>query len=219
MLWRPPAGRRKTARARINMPLASISQREQREHVHAGYCAATLGAEGRQCLPSDTQGSWKVQRERACVRLCNNCAQCQYISFSEKLMDCSWFSSCNMSQLRKDFSTGHETQHVKRKSAGRTRFSCAAYDRLGHWRPSSIAEQFGSWRCPLWEDDHVRFNCSSFPFRRYAVKGCSPPSALGLLSSGHRVLFFIGDSLTLQAPPRPADPAVIHRPTHTLQRT
>ena len=37
---------------------------------------------------------------QACLDKCRACARCNYITFSEKYSDCSWYHSCDMTQLQ-----------------------------------------------------------------------------------------------------------------------
>lgn len=40
-----------------------------------------------------------------CIQRCRACTRCRYVSFSQKLADCSWYHACNLTQLnmRVDF--------------------------------------------------------------------------------------------------------------------
>ena len=54
---------------------------------------------------------------------CRQCARCSTVSYSLEHDDCSWFASCNISSLGKQFNTGHRTLQVRRGGCGRAFFS------------------------------------------------------------------------------------------------
>ena len=60
---------------------------------HRGYCGQT--EVGGNC-ETGHQGSWAgVATMQDCVGRCHACARCQYISFSKKFDDCSWYAACD----------------------------------------------------------------------------------------------------------------------------
>ena len=83
-----------------------------------GYCAETPFSTVR--LPTEAcrppggalleKGSWKlVESAEACLELCTRCTACRYVSYSYKLGDCSWFTTCNKAALHTEQPTGHCT--------------------------------------------------------------------------------------------------------------
>ena len=57
---------------------------------------------GGDCL-SGTLGAWEVPKGEgidACVKRCERCARCRFVSFSAINADCSWFSTCETRALR-----------------------------------------------------------------------------------------------------------------------
>ena len=45
-------------------------------------------------------GAWQTPTTlRECVNACQGCARCNYISFSARNRDCSWFHNCSFSEL------------------------------------------------------------------------------------------------------------------------
>ena len=57
------------------------------------------------------------ERERGgmqdCVLKCLECPRCNYVSFSRKEHDCSWYQHCNLSALNNELDTGHHTRRVR----------------------------------------------------------------------------------------------------------
>ena len=72
-----------------------------------GSCGVTQAGEAGDC-ERGTRGSfgWPGRSLRladavgACLHACSHCSQCRYISVSARFSDCSWYSSCRLSQLR-----------------------------------------------------------------------------------------------------------------------
>ena len=87
-------------------------------HGHCGF-----GTSGADCNTEDS-GSWQFNRteaknwkvaQAACARRCNACARCQFVSYSLKERDCSWFAMCNMENLKflvQDFRS-QRVRHIK----------------------------------------------------------------------------------------------------------
>ena len=153
------------------------------------------------------RGSWVEKRADSCVERCRSCAQCKFVSFSAAANDCSWFAKCDMDRLETADNSyrplHHYTFRVKHGRVRRRADSCTSdqFDRDGTWTPTTLEKYFGSWRCPLWETEPKRFNCSrALPFRTLRSGRCgAPPSALRLLSDGdHRTIYFVGDSVSQQ---------------------
>ena len=106
-----------------NLPAPRLVR--QRERFAVGYCAATAefvlnAAQGGDCA-SGSKGSWALppfakrdfaSARAACVTHCNACARCAVVSYSPKWGDCSWFSSCDLSALRRDVE-GFRTVRVR----------------------------------------------------------------------------------------------------------
>lgn len=76
---------------------------------HKGFCDVAETGEGLQqdaCEHAE-KGSvplgpaFGIRTRQQCVDFCfSRCKQCRYVSFSKELMDCSWYSRCDMSLLR-----------------------------------------------------------------------------------------------------------------------
>ena len=91
--------------------------------VHAGYCEVTI-AGGVDCA-FGTKGSWELQVNEtrtpevaldSCMQRCRACSRCNYVSVSRRFGDCSWFSRCNVSDLR-SLPRSFRTIQVKSKAA------------------------------------------------------------------------------------------------------
>ena len=78
-----------------------------------GYCDTTSDGQGEQCRPQDSKGTWRIGSRQACLARCVACAQCHYISFSEKFSDCSWFRTCDLSGLSMEHSSSHVSMQVR----------------------------------------------------------------------------------------------------------
>ena len=78
-----------------------------RSQASRGSCGVTREGDEGDCKRG-TRGSfgWPGRSSRlvdavgACLRVCSQCSQCRYISVSARFSDCSWYSSCRLSQLR-----------------------------------------------------------------------------------------------------------------------
>ena len=70
--------------------------------VGSGHCGETTG--GGHCALGSS-GSWSGIPDRfACLRLCEMCPRCRFISFSRARDDCSWYSSCAIRPLEDSWS-------------------------------------------------------------------------------------------------------------------
>ena len=86
----------------VSTPFAAWRSRAAR-----GTCGVTHEGDAGDCQRG-TRGSfgWPGRSSRladavgACLHLCSQCSQCRYISVSARFSDCSWYSSCPLSQLR-----------------------------------------------------------------------------------------------------------------------
>ena len=86
----------------VSTPFAAWRSRAAR-----GSCGATREGDAGDCQRG-TRGSfgWPRRSSRladgvgACLHLCSQCSQCRFISVSARFSDCSWYSSCQLSQLR-----------------------------------------------------------------------------------------------------------------------
>ena len=101
------------ARLQALPQLHGVSVREStpfaawRSRAARGSCGATRKGDAGDCQRG-TRGSfgWPSRSSRladgvgACLHLCSQCSQCRYISVSARFSDCSWYSSCQLSQLR-----------------------------------------------------------------------------------------------------------------------
>ena len=72
-------------------PMISPAPRD----AHMGHCGITQpGHAGRWCRAKDTNGTFAARTPQACAKACWRCAKCNFISFSMKESDCSWYESC-----------------------------------------------------------------------------------------------------------------------------
>ena len=86
----------------VSTPFAAWRSRAAR-----GACGVTHEGDAGDCRRG-TRGSfgWPGRSSRladavgACLHSCSQCSQCHYISVSARFSDCSWYSSCELSQLR-----------------------------------------------------------------------------------------------------------------------
>ena len=83
------------------LPSAALEER--------GYCESA--PEGGSCARADL-GSWVMASSIECARRCLGCERCNYISYSHRTGDCSWFHECDVSRLRVS-GDGHVTQQLK----------------------------------------------------------------------------------------------------------
>ena len=91
-----------------------VERNEREVPLLAGHCGATRV--GSKCAAPGESGAWQTgpwaaqlgslsPRKRdhqllmMCLQECSRCDTCGYISFSLSQQDCSWYASCNMSQL------------------------------------------------------------------------------------------------------------------------
>ena len=88
-----------------------------RRLARPGHCG-TAGVNA-DCQVDDA-GSWVFDRSEAsswqeaaeaCVRRCNSCERCRYVSYSLRRQDCSWFEHCNLEKLP-NFVSGFRTLAV-----------------------------------------------------------------------------------------------------------
>ena len=96
--------------------------------VRKGHCGVT---EGSGVCEIDLQGSWELNStesssvsaaQGACTRRCEQCRNCNYVSFSTSHHDCSWFVACEPKYMVQDGAVA-ETFHtvkVKAKRASKT---------------------------------------------------------------------------------------------------
>ena len=71
-----------------------------------GYCGPTFG---RGDCETDERGSWDGRPSRdqaACEAMCSRCGRCNYVSFSLKHGDCSWYRNCDLRDLRRSPPSG-----------------------------------------------------------------------------------------------------------------
>ena len=89
-------------------------------HVGRGYCSASSeGSEG-DCARG-LIGTWLIGDLPQCIERCKQCAQCNFVSFSKRHRDCSWFAGCATKALGKLYGgDAFDTFRVK-PARGRTR--------------------------------------------------------------------------------------------------
>ena len=90
---------------------------------HPGFCGVTNVLEGVQCLPTEVQGSWRLDVPHAgaarsmlgeCIGKCLSCERCRFISLSRKDRDCSWYAGCDSLQKSvKHYNLAHRTYTVR----------------------------------------------------------------------------------------------------------
>ena len=80
-------------------------------HASAGFCGITTDADPGNCSVDKSQGSYlaihRVGGLRDCLRVCEGCASCRFISWSLSDNDCSWYSHCAFSRLQRVPVTQH----------------------------------------------------------------------------------------------------------------
>ena len=74
--------------------------------ARVGYCGITDvrscskgGTSGAYVIPHAMSETWE-QAHAFCMALCSMCPRCRFISLSLQLRDCSWFETCNLSNLK-----------------------------------------------------------------------------------------------------------------------
>jgi hypothetical protein len=76
-----------------------------------GFCAKTEAAT--LCASGRDRGSWSAYRLSDCFTLCAGCPLCNYISHSRADRDCSWYQSCDFSNLHRAAHSDHSTWRVR----------------------------------------------------------------------------------------------------------
>ena len=66
--------------------------------AYAGYCAATDYASPAKCQVEST-GALQITRLEQCFAACMGCAKCNFMSFSKRNQDCSWYQHCTLDAL------------------------------------------------------------------------------------------------------------------------
>ena len=65
-----------------------------------GICGVTTFVGGRAQCPqsklSTAKGAFEAATLRGCLRECETCSACAFVSFSLKLQECSWFAECDL---------------------------------------------------------------------------------------------------------------------------
>ena len=89
-----------------------------RNATRRGYCAFTNSDDGEGCSYAN-KGSWTISTglsidaaRTECRARCQACKRCNFISFSRKAHDCSWFHSCDLAALHQQ-PTGFRTEAVR----------------------------------------------------------------------------------------------------------
>ena len=83
-----------------------------------GHCGTTVNGQGNKCARLDTKGSWPSASRDSCLSRCVRCNRCQFISYSDRFQDCSWYRSCNPKKLESTSGTGHATRQVRDGAGG-----------------------------------------------------------------------------------------------------
>ena len=68
-----------------------------------GYCGVTRD-DNMGCREGQRSGSWRTSAwsptfAEDCIKLCEGCSSCNFVSFSKKWNDCSYFSECSLKAL------------------------------------------------------------------------------------------------------------------------
>ena len=79
----------------------------------AGHCGTTVNGQGNACARLDAKGSWASASRESCLSRCVRCEHCQFISYSDRFQDCSWYRTCKPKKLEATSGTGHETRRVR----------------------------------------------------------------------------------------------------------
>lgn len=95
-----------SAHARTLVKQGHLRQHLAAQDRRAGHCGVTRGAGN--CSSGDS-GAWSLPQEErngmgltaACWARCAACHRCQYISYSIRWHDCSWYHSCAISGLHR----------------------------------------------------------------------------------------------------------------------
>ena len=125
--------------------------------AHPGYCE---GAEGEGDCQRGMKGAWDTGGAGeaggfvglpACIRRCEACARCRFLSFSLHLEDCTWTYRCNLSKLT----------YVADNTLQTFRTVQVRYGADGALRRAEIAPPAGAARCPTqtmaaWNPDALR---------------------------------------------------------------
>jgi hypothetical protein len=142
-----------------------------------GYCAKTCATPDPQLqrhacnradkgsfeLPSEERSSWE-RAASACLSRCSTCPRCRYVSISRDFGDCSWFHTCDMSQLLTDVAS----------------FRSASSAKVGAWAlPREPTRPRWRAAAPAADDDH---GLAPLPLQSL---GHAPPPfiALGIMSA------------------------------------
>ena len=80
-----------------------------------GFCAHTDGLQGAAtCGTSGVdKGSWRAARAEQCLRKCEACDACVFVSFDPGDRDCSWYRHCKLGKLKVLRNTWHHTLTVR----------------------------------------------------------------------------------------------------------
>lgn len=94
-----------------------------------GFCAETEYNSGDCAASAKGSFEWPVgQRHTAthlgehdrevggmidCMHKCLDCKRCNFVSFSRRERDCSWYASCNLDKISDSFNTGHHSRRVR----------------------------------------------------------------------------------------------------------
>ena len=103
----------------------------------AGHCGNTVNGQGEKCARLDVKGSWPSSSRGSCLSRCVRCEQCQFISYSDRFQDCSWYRTCKPKKLVATSGTGHTTRQV-RDGAGGAVLSAVAGE-VRDWRAARRA--------------------------------------------------------------------------------
>jgi len=101
------------------MQVAKANSLAELGQWHAGHCGTVSTGVGAACRASDRQGAWEARTAAKCLRLCQSCKHCSFVSFSERAKDCSWYAACDLLGLG-DSGYGHTTMQVRQTAGGQS---------------------------------------------------------------------------------------------------
>ena len=105
-IWLDPA-RRPSLRAQYERSVDG----QLMAHASAGFCGLTSDADPGNCSAPNSKGAYlaihRVGGLRDCLRVCEGCASCNFVSWSLADNDCSWYSHCTFDRLQRVPVTQH----------------------------------------------------------------------------------------------------------------
>lgn len=128
----------------VSLIEAVVFRRDSHRLLGQGYCATTDG-EG-DCA-NGLIGSWSASQHgitnlAQCAAKCRTCSACNYVSFSRKNNDCSWFAACATPLQHAFGGLTYRTAQVHNRTVARSRvLEVTARNRADS---ALVAERFGT---------------------------------------------------------------------------